>query len=150
MWLGHTFYPFWALVSSWRKEGSPQLIHLQGVQEDQSGAGKEAALQRGERRTDRTSGNWRPRRCSRLRNHHPYLENRIHLEVRALVYDPLLLVPEMSSAESAINYPLLGWVRCQDLFYQSAGCEKPDSAYTQPLPTELSSPASQRSGKTHP
>lgn len=77
---------------------------------------------------NRTSGNWRLRHCSRLSHHHPYLENQIHLEVRALVYDPLLLVPEMSSAESAINYPLLGWVHCQDLFYQSAGCEKPDSA----------------------
>lgn len=30
------------------------------------------------------------------------------LRLEFLVYDPLLLVPEMSSAESAINHPLLG------------------------------------------
>lgn len=40
--------------------------------------------------------------CSRFRNHHSYLANRLHLEVRVLFYDPLLLLPEMSSAESAI------------------------------------------------
>ena len=92
--------------------------------------GREALPRKqGSANQDSTSpGNRTLRHCSRLRNHHPYLENRIHLEVRVLVYDPLHLEPEMSSAESAINYPLLGWVCCQDPFYQSAGCEKPDNA----------------------
>lgn len=84
--------------------------------------------QRSSTQSKTSPGNRTLQHCSRLRNHDPYLENRIHLEVRVLVYDPQFLMPEMSSAESAINYPLLGWVHCQDPFYQSAGCEEPDRA----------------------
>lgn len=72
--------------------------------------------QRSSTRNRSSPGNRTLRHGSRLRNHHPYLENRIHLEVRVLVYDPLLLMPEMSSAESAINYPLLGGFAVKILF----------------------------------
>lgn len=60
---------------------------------------KEPALQTGQRRTQQNF--WKQEALSLLEAEKPpslYLENRIHLEVRVLVYDPLLLVPEMSSA----------------------------------------------------